>query len=72
MNRIQLCDEGQDKGKFVAIAPTEQSIVRNNMDDAGACQAGQANVVLESSEHVACRVKIQENSWNHLVVRHRS
>ena len=60
MNRIQLCDEGQDKGKFVAIASTDQSMVGNNMDDAGACQAGQAKLVLESSEHVACQVKIQE------------
>ena len=44
-----------------------------NVDDAATClSVGQAKVVLESSEHVACQVKIQEKFETILVVRHRS
>ena len=62
MNKVhQLRDEGEDKDKFVAIALTDQIIVRNNSGDAATDQSvSQAKTVLESSEHVACQMKIQE------------
>ena len=58
MNRVQLRDEGEDKDNFVAIALTDQNMVRNNVDDAATCRSvSQAKLVLESSEPVACQVK---------------
>ena len=61
MNRIQVSDEGENKDKFVAIALTDQNMVRNNVNDAATCQSfSQTKPVLESSEHVPCQIKIQE------------
>ena len=62
MNKVhQLRDEGEDKDKFVAIALTDHIIVRNYSGDAATDQSmSQAKTVLESSEQVACQMKIQE------------